>query len=187
MPSLLHLVRIRCEHPVKGIPGVPVVEIHPRIIQKVGLRYADFPAAVSLDHQRKERNPVLVPLRQADAGVGILKGVEELAGKVIPVEIPDIRHISLPVIREHEFSLLRPDLERLLGQRDETVCHTVIISPENQVETLEAQCQLVEAVQDLGPPVVDRLNPLVHSTGLLPDEPGADAVACTVVQFHRHL
>ena len=163
MSALLGLARICGKTGGQPRGSIPIVEIHSRIAQKVGLHHQNLAAIVSRQGHREECHPALVPGRHRNNLVSILEGIEELGLKIALILLY-IRHKCLIVTGHHELSLLRHHVRVSLESIAETVGQTLIVSPENEGELLEDEFHLIVVVMHLGPLVHNRMKDLVHRT-----------------------
>ena len=136
MAAIFNSLRVRRETSGEGCGIALVVEVHSRIVQKVGLGDQNLHPVIGGNRYRQEGEALLVPTGKRSDRVGVLERVPVLTLKGFQV-LSHVRDIGAPVLREIEASLLRQHLAVFLQRADEAVGDTLVVGAENKREFLE--------------------------------------------------
>ena len=182
--ALLDLLGHAGVEALEGGGGIQVADVETREVEEVGLGDAHRIAVWRLDDQRQEGRAGLVPVIELEAGIIVLEGALDLLFDR-PVGRAAVRDDRVPVAGEGEFGLLGLDVDPLLAAGDETVGHALVVSPEDQVEGLVAERELIVAVAHGGLLIHGRVEGLIHALAIGLEELGLAAVDGAVGEGHR--
>ena len=190
--ALKHVVAALLDHSrhlgveaLNRLGAVQVADVQAREIEQVGLRDGDLVAVGRTDDQGQEGRASLVPVLEFEVVIDILEGALDLFLDR-PVGLAAVRHDGVPVAWEGEFGLFGFDVYPLFVAGDETVGHTLVVGPEDQVEGLVAQREFVVAVAHGGFLVHGRVKGFVHALAQGLDQLGIAAPDGPVVERHRN-
>ena len=128
----------------------------------------------------------VIPARTGGMLISILERIVELPVESAVIEILHIWHISAAVFSETELRLFRHHLERNFRSGYETICHTLIVSPENQVKMSEFQRHLAVPVPDFGFLVEHRFYDIIIGNHPAYGSSRIHSISRTVIEGHGY-